>query len=333
MSLLTNDLSVQSAVDQDGLTDLLGLVGIQEVAAAVSELLLHCVINSLMSDNGLLGSADHTVIEGLGVDDGVNSHHNIGGVVDDSGGVTGANAQSRLTGRISSLHHAGATGGQDDVSASHNLVGQFQRGHVDPCDDVLGSAGCNSSVQNNLSSSDGALLGTGMGADDDTVAGLQRNQSLEDSGRSGVGGGDNSSNHTDGLSDLGHAESGVILQHAAGLGILVLVVDILGSIVVLGDLVFHDAHAGLFHSHLGQRNTSLVCSDSSCKEDLVNLLLSEGREDSLSFSYLCHLGNQCINIVYQAGGSGFGGYYLVFFLHLPVLHFVNKQFVKIDCCH
>ena len=44
------------------------------------------MIDALQYDDRLLGGADHTVIEGLGVDDGVDSQQNIGGIVDDGGG-------------------------------------------------------------------------------------------------------------------------------------------------------------------------------------------------------------------------------------------------------
>src|SRR5699024_7191845 len=133
-------------------------------------LFLHGVIDLVQNDHGLLGSADHAVIKGLGMNDGVDSQNHIGSVVDDGGSVTGAHAQSGSTGGVSSLHHAGATGGQDDIRLSHQGVGHLQVGHVDPADDAIGSASLHSGFQHNLSSSDGALLCPGMGADDDAVA-------------------------------------------------------------------------------------------------------------------------------------------------------------------
>ena len=58
----------------------------------------------------------------------------------------------------------------------------------------------------------------------------------------------------DGLGNLLDAVGGVLLDHAAGLGILVGVVDVLGGVVVFDDLILHNAHAGLVHGHLGQGN-------------------------------------------------------------------------------
>ena len=72
MSRLTNNSCINSAVDNDSLTDSVKLLTLEEVAAAISELLLNLVINAVKNGNRLLGSADHTVIEGLGVNDGAN---------------------------------------------------------------------------------------------------------------------------------------------------------------------------------------------------------------------------------------------------------------------
>src|SRR5699024_929682 len=127
-----------------------------------------------------------------------------------------AHAQGGRAGGVGSLHHAGAAGGQDDVSLSHQGVGQLQVRNVNPANDALGSAGLHSGLQHNLGSRDGALLGAGMGADDDTVAGLQGDEGLKDGGRSGVGGGDNGADNTDGLGDLLGAVGGVLLDNAAG---------------------------------------------------------------------------------------------------------------------
>ena len=333
VGLLANDLGVYGAVDDNSLADLLGLFRIQEVAATGSEFLLHSIIHILMNNNGLFGSTNHAVIESLRVNDGVNSHYNIRSVIDDSGSIAGADTQSRLTGRISGLYHARTTGCQNDVSRMHQLIGHFQRRNVNPTDDSLRCACCHSSVQHNLRSSDGALLSAGMGADDNAVAGFQANQGLEDSGGSGVRGGDNRGHNTDRLGNLSHAKSLVFFYHAAGLGIFVLIVNVLSCIVVLNNLVFYNTHAGLFNGHLCQRDTCLVGCDCCGLEDFVYLLLRVSGKDTLGFFYLCHLGDESVKIIYQTGGRGLRGYCLLFCLHVPVLHFVNKQFEKIDCCH
>ena len=60
------------------------------------------------------------------------------------------------------------------------------------------------------------------------------------------------------------------------------VVDILGGIVILDNLVLDNAHACLLDSHLCERYSRLVGRRGSCKEYLIDLLLSELCELALS---------------------------------------------------
>ena len=76
----------------------------------------------------LLRSADHTVIKGFGVDDGFHGHAQIRRLINDHVTVTGADADSGGTGRVSGLHHAGTTGGHDEIHVLHQVIGNFQRG-------------------------------------------------------------------------------------------------------------------------------------------------------------------------------------------------------------
>ena len=84
-----------------------------------------------------------------------------------------------------------------------------------------------------------------MRGDDDGVAGLQADKALEDRGGGGVGGRDDRTHDADGLGDLGDAVSIVTLDDTAGLGVLVRIVDVLGGVVVLDDLVLEDTAASL----------------------------------------------------------------------------------------
>ena len=218
------------------------------------------------------------------MDDGVDGQQNVCGVVDDGGGVTGTNAQSGLAGGVSGLDHAGATGGQDDVGLLHDGVGHLQGGNVDPVDDAGGSACGNGGVQNQLRGGDGGVLGTGVRADDDGITRLQSQEALENGRGGGVGGGDNGGNDADGLGDLLNAVSLVLLDHAAGLGVLVCVVDVLGGVVVLDDLILDNTHTGLGDGLLGQADASLVGGRGGGQEDLVDLLLGVGGEELLGGS-------------------------------------------------
>ena len=139
-----------------------------------------------------------------------------------------------------------------------------------------------------------------MGADNDGIAGLQGDQALEDRGGSGVRGGDDGGDDADGLSDLLGAESLVLFDHTTGLGVLVGVVDVLGSVVVLDDLILDHAHAGLFHGHPGQGDAGLVRGGSSGQEDLVHLLLGIGCENLLGLAGCSNGSQQAVNIFNQS---------------------------------
>ena len=143
-----------------------------------------------------------------------------------------------------------------------------------------------------------------MGADDDAVAGLQTDQGLEDSGGSGVGGGDHSGYHTDGLGDLLDAEGGVFLQNAAGFFVFIGMIDILSCIVILNDLVFHNAHAGFGNRQTGQGDSSLVGCGCGSQEDLIHLLLGKGCILRLGFAAAIYG-----NIQLLGGGSQRVGFF------------------------
>ena len=164
-----------------------------------------------------------------------------------------------------------------------------------------------------------------MGADDDAVAGLQRDQGFEDGGGGRVGGRDDRRYQADGFRNLLNAEGGVLFQHTAGFGVFVGVVDVFGSVVVFDDLVFHDAHAGLFDGHLRQRDTLLVGGGGGGQEDFVHLLLRVGREDFLRFSNLLHFRDQGVDTV--DADDVFGGFGL-FLLHTSVLQFYSKRLTR-----
>ena len=105
-----------------------------------------------MNYNGLLGSADHTVVESLGVDDRVYSVYDVSRRIDDSGSVARAYAESRSARGVSSLYHSGAAGSEDGVRLPHDHVGEVERRNVDPADDALRSACCNCCLEDDLCS-------------------------------------------------------------------------------------------------------------------------------------------------------------------------------------
>ena len=149
-SRLTDYLGVECAVYKNGLSDLLGLLGVKEVASASRKLCLDCVIDILMNYNGLLGCADHAVVECLGVDYRVDSEDNISGVVDYSGRVAGADADCGLAGGICRLDHSGTAGGENYIRLFHDEVRHLKARSVDPLNDALGRTCLDCRVENYL---------------------------------------------------------------------------------------------------------------------------------------------------------------------------------------
>ena len=270
---LSDDLCVQRAVDQDRFADLVQLVSFQEVAASCRELAPHGVIDLRMDDHGLLRGTDHAVVEGLGVNDGVDGQQNIRRLVDDRRRVSRADTQRRSAGGIGRVDHVRAAGGENDVRFLHQHARHVTRRHVDPADDVFRCAGRYGRFQDDLRRLHRAGLRPVMRADDDAVACLQRQKRLEDGGGSRVCRRNNRADQTQGLGNLPHAVFLVFFNHAAGSGVPIGVVDIFGREVILDHLVFHDSHSGLRHCGLGQWNTCLVGRGRRRQKDSVHLLL------------------------------------------------------------
>ena len=118
---------------------------------------------------------------------------------------------------------------------------------------------------------------------------FKTDQCFENCGGSWVGGWNNRSNQTDWLCNLLDAVSCIFLDHTAGFGIAVCIVDIFCCVVVFDYLIFHNAHSGFFYCQFCQWDSCLVSSDSSSLENLIYLLLCVGSEDCLRSSYFSDL--------------------------------------------
>ena len=296
---LADDFGVQGAVDKNGGADFVGFLFIQNVAAPVDKLGLDLVINAAQYHHALLRGADHTVVKGFGVDDGGYCQQNVGGFVNHSGGVARAHTQGGLTGRISGFYHAGTAGGQDNIGLLHELVGQLQTGNIDPADNTLGSACGHGGLQYYFGGGNGAAFGPGVRADDDAVAGLQRDQGFKNRSGSGIGGGDHSGNDADGLRDFLNTVSSVFLNDTAGLGILVSIINVLRGVVIFDDLVFHHTHSGLGHGLLCQRDPHLIGGACRGQEDPIHLLLGIGSKPGLRSAAAVQRFGQFLGVCYR----------------------------------
>ena len=272
---LTDDFRIEFPVDLNDVADLFRLLRRQNPGAAAGEFGLHFIINAVDRGDRLFGRADHAVVEGLAHQHGTDRGLHVARIAHDHRGIAGADADRRSAARISRLHHARAAGGENqcDVGVAHEMLAHRHRRFLDPSDDVFGSAGLDRSLKHNSRRRNRALLGPRVRTENDSVAGLQRQKRFENRGRSRVGRRHDSGDDAHRFSDPGDAHGFVFFQNAAGFGVAVFVVDIFRRVMILDDLVFHDAHAGLGNRHLRQRNPFVVRGQRGGGKDRIDLFL------------------------------------------------------------
>ena len=253
------------------------LFGVDEVGLTDLELLDELVVDVLVGDDGLLGGADHAVIEVLGEHQIVGGAHDVNVLVDICRSVASADAEGRLAGGVCGLDHARTTGGEDggDTVMLHQGAGGFDGRVLDPLDTVLGSACLDGRVTHDLGGFYGALLCARVEAEDDRAAGLQCDQRLEDGGGGRVGDRGHAGDDADRFGDLVDAHDIVFADDADGLLSGQVVGDVFAGEDVLGGFVFHQTTVGLLDGHLGEHQMLVQRCDGSLGDDTVNLLLIE----------------------------------------------------------
>ncbi|CCY18578.1 putative uncharacterized protein [Bifidobacterium adolescentis CAG:119] len=253
------------------------LLGVHEIGLATLEFLDERSVDVLVGDDGLLGSADHAVIEVLGEHQIVGGAHDVNVLVDICRSVASADAEGRLAGGVCGLDHARTTGGEDggDTVMLHQGAGGFDGRVLDPLDTVLGSACLDGRVTHDLGGFYGALLRARVEAEDDRAAGLQCDQRLEDGGGGRVGDRGHAGDDANRLGDFVDAQHVVLADDADGLLTSQVVGDMLAGEDVLGGLVFDQTTVGLLDGHLGEHQVLVQGCDGSLGHDVVNLLLIE----------------------------------------------------------
>ena len=273
MRALSDDLRVQRAVDDNGLSHLLRLGRGQEIRAAKLHLLFEFRIDFLCHDYRLLGGADHTVIEGFRMKNGRDGQRNIGGSIHHRGCIARAHADRGLARGIRRLDHARSARRQNRVRLPHHRARKSHAGLVYPADDLVGSARLDGGLQHHFRRLDRAFFRAGMRGNNQPVPRLETDQRLKNRRGGGIGGRNDGREHADRLRDARIAEGLVPFDNAAGFGVLIFVVDIFGGIVIFDHLVLKHAHARLFHRHFCQRNARLIGRGRRRKENIIHLLL------------------------------------------------------------
>ena len=169
---LSDYLRVERTVNYNRLSYFVKFLSLEEIATSVSKLLLYLVIDLICDDDGLLGSANHAVIEGLAVDYGVYRKENVGTLVYNCGSVACAYAEGGLAARISGLNHAGTAGCENRIDAGHEHGSHVERGNIYPADYAFGSTCFDSSLVHYFCSSNRRPLSSGVRAYNTAVSGL-----------------------------------------------------------------------------------------------------------------------------------------------------------------
>ena len=228
-------------------------------------------------DDGLLGGADHAVIEVLGEDQVVRRTFDVHIGIDVGRSVAGADAEGGLARGVRGLDHAGAASGQDggDARVLHQRAGRLDGRVFDPLHAVLGCACFDRGVADDLRGGHGRLLGARVEAEHDRTAGLECQQRLEDGGGGRVGDRGDTGDDADRLGDLVDAHDLVLADQADGLLPGHVVGDVLAGEDVLGGLVFDETTAGLIDGHLREHQMLVQGRDGRLGDDAVDLLLIE----------------------------------------------------------
>ena len=181
------------------------LLGVAAVGVQPGELGHGRLVDLGVEDDGLLGGADHPVVEGLRQHQVVDRPRQVRGLLHVRGHVAGAHAEGGLAAGVGGPHHRVAAGGQDggDVGVVHQLAGGPDRRVLDPLDAVLRRAGRDRRVPDDPGGLRRAPLRGGMEPEHDRVPGLQREQALEDRRGGGVGDRGDAGDDADRLGDLG----------------------------------------------------------------------------------------------------------------------------------
>ncbi len=162
---LPDDVGADPAVLDEDPGELFLLLFGKDEGAPRGEALLHRVVDRGHRDRALLRGADHPVVEHLREDDGGYGRLDVGGLVDDGGGVARTDAESRVARCVGGLDHAGTAGGEDQVHARvlHQQPGELDGGIGEPADNAVGSPGLHRGLEDYPRRLDRAELRPGMG--------------------------------------------------------------------------------------------------------------------------------------------------------------------------
>ena len=104
----------------------------------------------------------------------------VGALLNEDRNVARANPQGRSAGTVRGFDHAGATGGKNQVSLFHQLLGAFKGRHGRHADKVFGYLEFLEHLLNDGNRFTDTVCCCRVRAENDTVTGFQRNQGFID---------------------------------------------------------------------------------------------------------------------------------------------------------
>ena len=245
--VLGDHVPVQLAADPQAVPDLPLLLGAGAVGALGLQRGDGGVVDRIDDDDGVLRRARRGVVEGLGEADLGRRVGEVGGLVDDRGGVAEADADRRPAAAVGPAHVVLGARHHHEVRGVHQLLGE-RLGHPrQDLHEVLRVARAGQLVPHHPGHPGGRGQAGRGGGEDDRVPPLDRQHRLVDRRRRRVRRGTDGGDHADGLGVLHQPAAGKLLDDADGPGALPQEVaqGAEGLAAVLDDLVRDVAEPGV----------------------------------------------------------------------------------------
>jgi len=222
-----------------------------EVSALFPQLHHHPVENALLDQQGVVGAAGGGVVEGFADPDLLGRIGQIGILGHDDDGIAGPDAVGRLAAGIGGLDHHGAAGREHQIHLAHELLAQRNRGFLDILDQVDRGADPAQPLPHEPADHRAGSFGRRMRGEDDRVAALEDSRPVAGRRGRGIRHGGERPDDPYRLGVFCETPGLVPLDHPHRFGMLDVPADAQNLDLVLGQLVFVNAHAGFFHGDFG----------------------------------------------------------------------------------
>src|SRR6202142_1367877 len=262
---------------------------VADVRAQFRKFVEDVVIDLVVDHQSLFGSADGSVIEGLGEDDVDDSRAQVRGLFQIDRRVSRSHAQGWLARAIGGFDGARSTRGIDQpyIFVVHQVGVILQGMRFQAGEHTFGRAMLQRSLIHNLYGLGATMPGVRMRTEDDGVERLDGHDAFEEHRASGVGNRREREDDSDRLGDLHQIALREFTDDTHRPFILDVVVGELRGHHVLDDLVFHDADSGFLNREAGKILRVFEAGEDHRLDDTIHVLLGKlgeysGRSSSLT---------------------------------------------------